>query len=176
MPTCAGPTGWWEHSAEEQRHLPALLSPEPAVPTPSFPALTRKLVNLVPPSMSLVLFQLLFLCWSLGGVSEWMSLAQAFEEDTWVYNNPLSHPGWVPVDFHSQAGEHGVGLGPLSPQEEPLQLRDPSHFLTATDRCGTYPIHISASPTSLIMASSLYPSYRTSIQLASRWFSVMVSL
>lgn len=78
--------------------------------------------------------------------------------------------------FTARLGRHGVGLGPLSPQGEPLQLRDPSLFLTATDRCGTYPIHISAPPTSLIMASSLYPSYRTSIQLASRWFSVMVSL
>ena len=49
---------------KEQWHLPALLSLDRVAPTP-----TRKLVNSVPPHMSLAFFKLLLLHWSLHWVS-----------------------------------------------------------------------------------------------------------
>lgn len=51
-------------STKEQWYLPMLLSLERDL-TPATPALTLKLVDLVALCMSLVLFELLLLCWEL---------------------------------------------------------------------------------------------------------------
>lgn len=58
-PTCPRSPGWREGSAKDQWHLPALLSPERAVLTSAPLASLLKLVDLVPPCVSLVLFELL---------------------------------------------------------------------------------------------------------------------
>lgn len=63
VPTCAGLAGLGEGLREEQCHLPALSSLERAVLTSDPPTLALILVNLVSLHMSLALFKLLHLCW-----------------------------------------------------------------------------------------------------------------
>lgn len=56
---------WKESSTKEQWHLSGLMSFERAVPIPDATVLALKLVHLVFPHISLVLFKLLTLYWSL---------------------------------------------------------------------------------------------------------------
>ena len=56
---CARLTGWKKSSTKEQWYLPALLFPEEVAPNPASLVLTLKLVKLLSPHMSLVLFELL---------------------------------------------------------------------------------------------------------------------
>lgn len=51
----------------------------------------------------------------------------------------------------------GVRLGPLTPQGSVLQQRYSSQFLTAPCQCGTSPCCVFSPPTSLNVASFLYP-------------------
>lgn len=62
--------GWEERSTKEQWCLLALLSLKRVAPNPTSLGFALKLVNLIPPHISWVLFELLPLCWSL----EWASL------------------------------------------------------------------------------------------------------
>ena len=107
-------------------------------------------------------------CRPSSGAQNSDSVHESFRSNTWDSGNPLSHLPTTDAGFHSQnvwkllfpalelwVGKPGVRLQPLDPQQGSLQL-DPC-FFTATDRCGTTPLHIFASPTSLNVASSLKP-------------------
>lgn len=67
-----------------------------------YPVLSMNTDNSVLSPMSLVLFKLLALCWSLPWVfvSEWV-FAQAPEEDAWVYSNHPSHLYGILTNFHT---------------------------------------------------------------------------
>lgn len=73
-------------------------------PTPTPPALTLKLLNLVPSCMSLVFFKLLLLHLSLEWVSLWMgkSMYEPLKRNSCVSSSPLSHSGAILSFFHSQ--------------------------------------------------------------------------
>lgn len=88
-----------------------------------------------------------------------------FKKNTWDSSSSLSLSATIPAGFHSQEllgplflplepwlREPGVGLGPLSPQP-----KYPSHLLTTSHGCGTNSFCVSASPTSLEIAFSVYP-------------------
>lgn len=119
-----------------------LPSPKRAILTPDPLALTMKLVNSVPPHMSLPLFELVLLHWSPEIVSLYTNKSeQALKRNTQVYSHPTSHPDGLPEDFHSQlCSEHWVSeLGSLLWDRKPsflrgklLQLRYPFPFLIAT--------------------------------------------
>ena len=117
----------------------------------------------VPPCMSLVPQ-----CWN----SEWVSLSKSiwglFKRNAWDFRSPLSHSATIWAGFYSQklwgllflplwAGAPAVGLGPLAPQGRSLRLRYPSWFLFTTCGCWTSLSWVSAPPTSLDVAVSLYP-------------------
>lgn len=119
-----------------------LPSPKRATMTPDPLALTVKLVNLVPPHMSLPLFELFLLHWSPERVSLFTNKSeQALKRNTQDYSHPTSHPDGVPEDFHSQlcSEQWGSELGSLLWDRKPLflsgkllQLRYPFPFLIAT--------------------------------------------
>lgn len=89
------------------------------------------------------------------------------------------------VDFHNQMlcgllfltlvlqpREPGMGLRPSLLKRGPT-AEIPSGFLTTTCGCRASLFHVSASPTSLSMASSANSDYRTSAQLLFRWLSMI---
>ena len=84
--------------------------------------------------------------------------------------SPVSHSATISAGFHSQksqgllllalepwAGELSVRLGPLAPQGGHPQPRFFSQFSAASCECETSLFRISASPTSLEVASSVCP-------------------
>ena len=81
---------------------------------------------------------------------------------SWHWNPGLAG-GWCGAGIPHSSG------GPLLP-------RYPSWFLSAACGCGSSPFPISTPPTSADVASSLYPYYRTSIQLDFRGFSMTAVL
>lgn len=71
------PAGWVERSTKKQLFLPELLSVERVEPVLVHPALALKLVNLVPPHISMIFLELLSLYWSLEQVSFCENLLRA---------------------------------------------------------------------------------------------------
>lgn len=64
VPACAIWLGWGCQGVNKGTMVPASISVlETVVPTPASPALNMKLINLVPPCMSLLLFELLSAYW-----------------------------------------------------------------------------------------------------------------
>ena len=75
--------------------VPALPSPERALPTPALAALALKLVNLVPPHASLVLLKLLLLCWSPEQMSLYASESSS-GPPKWIPSSPATlHFSWT---------------------------------------------------------------------------------
>lgn len=62
---CAGSAGWWEEFNKETVASASTSIPRESCLDPCLSSLSLKLVNLVPPSVSQVLFELVPLCWSL---------------------------------------------------------------------------------------------------------------
>lgn len=108
--------------------------------------------------------------WNPGCVCQWVSLCAGPLRGHLGFPQPSVPPDRIPTVFHSQIlwgflfqasvfllGSLVWGWGPLLVRGEPPWLRYPFWFPTATQICGTSPFYISAPPTSLNVASSLYP-------------------
>lgn len=184
----SGGHDWWstEGVCKRQRInkgkmvLVDILVPERAAP----PAITLNPDNSVPPYMSLVLFELPSLLWSLRQVF-WASesICRPFKRISesatalhLIHKNPLwfSQPAVVMTSLSST---RTLGLGPrygartACSSGVPVQPRYPSWFWTSMCGCATSPFHVSV----LLSVSTwlLYSlSDRSLIQLVSKGFSM----
>ena len=135
----------------------------------ALPALVLMQDNSASPSLSLVPFELLPQHWAWREHVQ-ISLCGPFKRNTWtaaalyliqpqfllvftirIYGNFSS---WI---LEPWAGELGVGLGPLTSQEGPPQLRYLPWFLSNTHGCGTGQFRVFTLLSSLDVASSSYP-------------------
>lgn len=84
--------------------------------------------------------------------------------------------GTVPAGVHSRRlGTGALGPGPLAPQGGPLKPSYASHFFTTTGGGGAH--STSPGPVPVLVWLLLYiHSYRTSVQLVFRAFSVTAAL
>lgn len=133
-----------------------MLSKEIVVPA-SASFLKRATLTLIPPAFTLKLVSSVLhvsgAFWAAALVlvpraSElWVNkfMHELFKRNAWDSRRTSSHLKEIPADFHNHVlwvliflalvcctGELGVGLGPLSSQGRPLQLRYPSEFLNTT--------------------------------------------
>ena len=148
------PAGWVERSTKEQLCLPELLSMGRVAPVLVYPTLALKLVNLVPPHISMLLLELLPLWWSLEQVSFlWKSVKSSISVSWSTISlrlNPHSFQRQLlwellfPAQV-SQAGKPAVGLGSLTLQWESLYLSKLSLPSLKGPTDGVGPAH-SASP------------------------------
>lgn len=109
------------------------------IPDPPFHTLILTLVSESSFLMTLLLFKLLPL---YRGLRVRKSVCEPFQSRLWISHGPLVLPDIAVLVFKARcslypgAGPSGwgapQGLGPLSPQREPLRLWKPSHFWITT--------------------------------------------
>ena len=131
------PAGWVERSTKEQLCLPELLSMGRVAPVLVYPTLALKLVNLVPPHISMLLLELLPLWWSLEQVSFCENLLRAASQSP----EALSLSDLIPTVFKDSYygncfSQHRYPrLGSL------LWVWDPSLFSGNLCTWASYPSH-----------------------------------